>query len=162
MIGNVKRLPRLPFRPGCDVGVEMDTNGVFTGPHGARHIGTVTSEAIVRTQDRDIVDEDDRDGIEIIDIEIPAGIGVIEDEGPLYDPVPMRDPLHRIFIGTVIGVLNDARVFECAVNVSRHGKVGRVVSFQRGQAPEPGQIDDGFGRGGRNHDGTLHGRIQIR
>ena len=156
VIGNIKRLPRLPFRAGGDVGMEMDADGVFTRPHSPRNIRAVTAETIVGAQDRNVVDEDDGDGVEVIDIEIPAGIRLIENECALEDPVLLCDPLYRLLIGAVIGIWNDARIFERGVNIARYGKLGGVVSFHRGQAPGPGQIDDGFGRGRRNHNRTLH------
>ena len=134
----------------------MNPDCVFTRPHSPRNIRAVTAKTIVGAQDRDVVDEDDGDRVEVIDIEIPAGVRLIENESALKDPVSLRDPLHRLFIGAVIGIRNDARIFERGVNIARYGKLGGVVSFHRGQAPGPGQIDDGFGRGRRNHNRTLH------
>src|SRR5690606_15861895 len=69
-IGNVERLARLALGTRRDIGMEVDANRVLARLQYCRNIRPVAAEAVVGRKNRDIVDEDDRDGVEIGDVEI--------------------------------------------------------------------------------------------
>ncbi|MNU70263.1 hypothetical protein D3C71_596650 [compost metagenome] len=139
----IERLSGLTLRACFYAGMEEDANDVFAGLDGLRDIWAVAAEAVVGRQNRHVVDEDDRHGIERGDVEIPGTVGVIDDEGSFDLPILMGDPLDVVFVAADIGVRDDADGFQRSVNVTGDGYGGGVGAVGGCEAPLAGERDDG-------------------